>query len=58
MSFQNLKKFFDLKFQNLIISIVQLLDLVLYKNIELKLKSKSENWISFELSYLYWFSWK
>ncbi len=43
MVFEN---FSDLKFKNLIIWIVQLFDLI-QKNIELKFKFSSDNWICF-----------
>ncbi len=47
MPIQNLEKFGDLKYKNLIIWMVQLFDLIWYKNVELKLMSGFNNWKSF-----------
>ncbi len=42
-----MKNFSDLKLKNLFTWIVQLFDLILFKNVELKLNFGSDNWISF-----------
>ncbi len=47
MSIRYLKKFGDLKLKCSITWIVQLFDLIWYKNVELKLKVGSNNTISF-----------
>jgi hypothetical protein len=47
MSIAYLKKFGDLKLKTSITWIVYLFDLILYKNVELKLKFGLDNWIGF-----------